>query len=73
MGKYRVDYYFGKDFYVTRIIEDVSKEEALKNLKKEKVAQFEDDRGVLCEFDMKDVKLIKISTYTNARAIPKPF
>lgn len=68
MEKYKVTYHFSKDLIATRIIEAESKEDAMIDAKAEKVIRFE-EKGVLYEFNIEDVKMITVSEIAKARAV----
>jgi hypothetical protein len=68
MVKYKVKYHFSKDLTATRIIEAESKEDAMIAAKAEKVVRFE-ERGVLYEFNIEDVKMITVSEFAKVKAV----
>ncbi|MTH53170.1 hypothetical protein GKZ89_07065 [Bacillus mangrovi] len=70
MNKYKVRYHFSNDFYVMREVEaEGNKEGVLEAYSSGDRISFEDKRGDLISFLMKDVKLITIederTKYTN--------
>ncbi|AZB42555.1 hypothetical protein CEF21_09795 [Bacillus sp. FJAT-42376] len=61
MKKYKIRYHFSNDFYVTREVEsELDKSSVLMKFSEEERMMFEDKRGDLLSFFMRDVKLVTV-------------
>ncbi|RSD28227.1 hypothetical protein [Mesobacillus subterraneus] len=62
MSKYKINYFFEKEFSVSRPIEVESISEAIQDAKdQEGMIEFTGDDGVFYRFDTKDIKLVTIT------------
>lgn len=61
MARYAVNYYLGGDLLVTRNLEtEEAKSTILEKAMREEEVSFEDEKGVLHYFSIKDIKLITV-------------
>ncbi|MBS2968578.1 hypothetical protein J9317_07385 [Metabacillus sp. KIGAM252] len=61
MNKYKIRYHFSNDFYVTREVEsEFDKTSVAMRFSEEERITFEDKRGDLLSFFMRDVKLVTV-------------
>ncbi|WP_210366297.1 hypothetical protein [Bacillus sp. REN3] len=62
MSKFKIDYFFEKDFSVSRMIEVEDVAEAIQDAKDhEGVIEFTSEDNVFHRFDTKDIKLVTIT------------
>lgn len=62
MSKYKINYFFEKDFAVSRPIDVENISEAIQDAKdQEGLIEFTDEDDVFYQFDTKDIKLITIT------------
>lgn len=61
MTRYKINYYFEKDFFVSRIIETESQAEAIQDVKDQAgMVEFTDNHGSFHRFDIGDIKLVSV-------------
>lgn len=68
MNQFLVRYYFSKEFSVTQIVESESKGAVLDKIKTKESVEFEDLRGNLHFFNIKDVVLVTVNHHQKPRA-----
>lgn len=65
MQKFLVRYYFGENFYTSRVIESENKKDAYSEAMSESTIQFE-EKEVLYSFKKDDIKYVSVSKHAPA-------